>query len=180
MQRELILPSDALNRNFQLPGDDAEQEAANSVAVRKIRAHAFLLDQFGMLLDTEDTVAEIFDELPVCRLPNTASWLYGIANQRSNIVPIFDLRDYLGFEPCNDEAKQRFLVIEQKQGSIGILVEELPTRVVLTEDDLMTEIPSLPGGLQPYVQACYKDKGRTWLDWDVASFFNDLSKQVSL
>ncbi len=172
------LPSEVLNRKFQLPDVDANAYV-DPDEIYRFRGHAFTLGNLHLLLATEKSVCEVFDQLAICRLPNTVDWLHGVANQRGNMVPIFDLK--LLFNLQQDSGKKRFkyLIYGQKEAAVGMLIEDLPIRVELDPEERMAAIPPLPANLQPYVRLCYRHDGKLWIAWDVHELFSAVSGLVA-
>lgn len=170
------LPSEVLEVQFELPDDDGKAAEENS---DNFRGHGFRLGDLGLLLLTENTVCEVSDQLQMCSLPNTAPWLYGIANQRGNMVPVFDMAQLLGFDSERTGKNPNVLIYDQKESAVGMVIEELPVRMELGSEERMGNIPPLPERLQPFVRACYRYDNTIWVTWDVHGFFSALSEQVA-
>ena len=58
-----------------------------------------------------DKVQEILDARPIARLPQMPGHMLGIIDVRGRTIPVVDLRGALGFEPVEDTANTRILVI---------------------------------------------------------------------
>lgn len=172
------LPSEVLEGGFELP-DPVVDEVAVGDELDTFRGHGLRLGDLGLLLLTENTVCEVSDQLHLCTLPNTAPWLYGIANQRGNMVPVFNLAMLLGFDSQNNNKKPNLLIYDQKDSAVGILIEDLPVRMELGADERMGNIPPLPERLQAFVRACYRYDNTIWVHWDVHGFFSALSDQIA-
>ncbi len=174
------LPSELLGRKFELPDRDANA-FVDPDEIYRFRGHAFVLDNMRLLLETEKTVCEVFDSLALCRLPNTPPWLHGIANQRGNMVPIFDLHLLFALKRAGRDGKkkQKYLIFGQKESAVGMLIEDLPVRVDLDPEERMSAIPPLPAKLQPYVRLCYRHEGKLWIAWDVQALFAAVSGEIA-
>lgn len=173
------LPSEVLSRRFELPDVDVNAYV-DPDEIYRFRGHAFTLDNMHLLLETEKTVCEVFDQLALCRLPNTAAWLHGIANQRGNMVPVFDLKLLFGLGATSTNKKNvKYLIFGQKEAAVGMLIDELPVRIDLEPEERMAAIPPLPANLQPYVHLCYRHDNKLWIAWDVHELFSAASEQVA-
>ena len=74
------------------------------------------------------SIAEVNEILPlpeVTVVPGARSWLLGIANVRGNLVPVIDLRHFVGAgrSPVSDAT--RLLSVRQPAGSVGLLIDEV-------------------------------------------------------
>lgn len=179
MANELMPPGQTLNiASGPADAPATKRHSGTGAAVDKLRMHAFMIGNLGMLLNTEHTVCEVFDDLPLCRLPNSTAWLRGIANQRGKMVPIFDLHGLLDIAQPEQRRKQKFLVVGKGEDAVGMLIDQLPNRVVLSGNERLTFNPPLPERLQPFVRACYEIEKRIWIDWDISGFFHLFSEEV--
>lgn len=176
MPTQLMLPSEALNRHFELPDAGGASAVDLTEGKAAFECHSFTVGPIGLLLPN-DTVAEVFDELPHSRIPNAPTALRFMANVRGDMVPVFNLYTLLGLEePENIE--YRILVVGQREMAIGLLVDNLPTRLSLTPEYILKSEPVLPGILTPFVRECYQYKGQIWADWDIYGFFNAIVHEV--
>ncbi len=176
MTADLMLPSQALNRRFELSEAGVEPNRSTAtVQPKTFTSHAFSIGNIGLLIPRA-VMSEVSEDLSLCRLPNTPAWLPGMANLRGNIVPVFDLYDLMDIhrEATHD---RKVLIIGIKEEAVGLLIDELPTRVTLTTQDRLAENPPLPGALQPFVRACYLTD-QIWVDWDVDGFFSSTGERI--
>jgi purine-binding chemotaxis protein CheW len=118
-----------------------------------------------------DKVQEILDARPISRLPHLPPAMLGIIDVRGRTIPVVDLRHALGFEPADDTAHTRILVmaIDRASGPATLGVRA----------DRVFEVTALDGPLEPpaadagWAAACVAGIGRrgggfvTVLDVDV-------------
>ena len=74
------------------------------------------------------SIAEVTEILTLPALtivPGARSWLLGVANVRGNLVPVIDLRDFVGVGRGATSDASRVLVVKQPGGSVGLLVDEV-------------------------------------------------------
>ena len=74
------------------------------------------------------SIAEVNEILPLPVLtvvPGARGWLLGIANVRGNLVPVVDLRDFMGGGRSPTSEATRVLSVRQPGGSVGLLVDEV-------------------------------------------------------
>ncbi len=175
MNSGLISLSDALNRQFELPELTAvEDDSASKTESLTIVAHSFILGEIGFLLPN-NMVSEVVQDLPLCQLPHVPRWLWGMANLRGNILPMFDLRDLFGYGQ-SDPRRYKLLVINIGSEMVGIVIEALPAREFFTAEEKLTGQPLLPDPLKIFARTCYKKNDRIWVDWSIEEFFTSLSR----
>lgn len=171
MDSSLSSPVEALNRTFELP----EQLPENADSLNQAESfHGVVVGDLGLLLASDKVVVEIFETLPLCPLPNTPPWLHAMANQRGNIIPVFDLAILLGL-PNSEPRRSYYLVIGQNENAFGMLLEQLPEKILLEPDDELKARPSIPGNLEPFVKRCFEKNQKIWLEWEPLAFLSHIS-----
>ena len=135
--------------------------------------HGFKVDNLGVLLESE-MMSELLTNLPICSLPNTNQALYGMANLRGNIIPVFDLRFLFGMPECD---YKYFLVIGTGENSISVLLDEVPIQVNVGEQEKLNAFPPIPDVLRPHVTDAYYSEG-LWVGCDLMRFFESLSEHI--
>ena len=176
MFKQLMLPSEALNRAFDLSEEQLETSRRLPAGDAARPLHGFKVGNLGLLLPT-NTVSELFQDLAYCRLPNTPAALVGMANVRGDIVPLFDLNKLFRM-PAGGKHHWRFLIVRNEdEEAVGIRVEGLPTRLTLSTRNKLKTLPLLPESLRPHVRACYQ-LDNIWVEWDIFSCFGQLSRQI--
>lgn len=61
----------------------------------------------------------------VTRVPGARDWVAGLANLRGQLLPVFDLRAYLGAGSSRGERSARVLVANSPEMPVGIIVDEV-------------------------------------------------------
>lgn len=172
------LPSQLLNKPFYL--DEEEEQNRPELVSQESSAfwtHGYKVAGLGLLLP-EGVVGEVFDDLPLCRLPNTRDWLVGMASQRGNVVPVFDLARVFGLSLDQSPKQRKYFLIGQGEQTIGILIDEMPSRIFLDNKDQLSNMPPMPSELQAFATASYKQNDQVWFNWDVDSFFLSIGEQI--
>jgi twitching motility protein PilI len=81
-------------------------------------------------------VNEILTPPAVTLVPGAKSWLLGVANVRGNLVPVVDLRDFIGASHGPNTDTTRVLVVRQHGGSVGLMVDEVHGQRSFSEEQL--------------------------------------------
>lgn len=87
-----------------------------------------------------DQVKEVVITPHITRMPQTPSFVRGVANIRGNIIAIIDLEEKFGLSALSDEpakhANHFTLVIESEEFKMGVLVKEVPNTLSISEADI--------------------------------------------
>jgi len=70
-------------------------------------------------------VVEIITLPPLTPVPGSEAWLLGVANIRSNLLPVVDLKLFLEGERTVQHETTRALVVKQSGGNVAVLIDEL-------------------------------------------------------
>src|SRR5450759_2986871 len=89
------------------------------------------------------SIAEVNEILTLPQLtvvPGARSWLLGIANVRGNLVPVIDLRDFVGGGRSATSETTRVLVVRQHGGNAGLLIDEVLGQRSFSEEQLAATV----------------------------------------
>ncbi|GAA0714381.1 chemotaxis protein CheW [Dokdonella soli] len=89
------------------------------------------------------SIAEVNEILTLPTLtvvPGAKNWLLGIANVRGNLVPVIDLRDFVGGGRSVTTETTRVLIVRQHGGSAGLLVDEVLGQRSFSEEQLAATV----------------------------------------
>lgn len=77
-------------------------------------------------LVSREQVREVMMMPPtVTRVPGTRDWVAGLANLRGQLLPVFDLRTFLGAGSSRNSRTARVLVTNFGDSLVGIIVDEV-------------------------------------------------------
>ena len=85
-------------------------------------------------------IKEIINDAEVTAIPNTSPYVKGVISRRGVIIPILDLRKYLGFDDSQPRRKTRIIVIGHKQSMAGLPVDSV-REVESIPSDKITPVP---------------------------------------
>lgn len=77
------------------------------------------------LVSQVDEINEVVILPELVKIPGIDTWVLGLVNIRSNLIPAIDLRAYLTGEPSKLTKHSRMLVINQPGGQAGLVVDEV-------------------------------------------------------
>ena len=86
-----------------------------------------------------DQIKEVVLTPGIAKIPQTPSYIKGVANIRGNIIAIVDLENKFNLSTDNKDDSERgnyTLVVESESFKIGILVKEVPNTLTVAEKDI--------------------------------------------
>jgi twitching motility protein PilI len=167
---EWLAPEAALGR-FEPPAGMVLAAAAKEKRARygyRISSLSFLIKGGG--------ASEMLHQPAIWDLPGSSPWLLGLVNLRSNLVPVFDLRELFGLPPRDASAKQLVLVFDQGDKAVGLLIDDFPKP--LFDMKPFPGVPQLPEELQAHVRSGFMQDNSVWLEFDHETFFEELVHSV--
>jgi purine-binding chemotaxis protein CheW len=92
-------------------------------------------EEYGLHIDQ---IKEVVLTPNITEMPQTASFVKGVANIRGNVIAIFDLEDRFGLEKDGVDTRtgNYTLVVESEDIKLGLLVDEVPNTVSIKISDL--------------------------------------------
>lgn len=68
-------------------------------------------------------IIEIIGMLPITQVPFIPSYIKGIINLRSTIIPVIDARMRFGIEPIDYNERTCIIIIEKGEDKVGLIVD---------------------------------------------------------
>lgn len=121
-----------LNQNIEVEG-------AAENAQEPVRCLTFDSGELTMFLST-DYVTEIINNYPITPIPLLPSFVKGIINLRGQILPVVDIRVYMGKPEIEYTSQTCIIVINVKSMPLGIIVDSV--QQVLDID--LSEVQPIP------------------------------------
>jgi chemotaxis signal transduction protein len=171
-------PSEVLNRKFELadaPVEALVEQVQSAGKFLAITTHAVMVGNIGLLLP-QNEVSELAENLSVCRLPNTPTWFNGVTSVRGNMIPVFDVHELFGVKGRGKD--RNMIVVGIGETAAAFWIDEMPAMVMVTSDDMMSNIPPLPQIIKDFSRNYYLKDDQTWIDWDVNQFFNNVGSRL--
>jgi twitching motility protein PilI len=98
----------------------------------------------------------------VTAVPATKDWVFGIANNRGTLLPVFDLCAFLLGAPASRNVRNRVLVVRREEFPVGLLVSDV-SGIRHFEGAPRTEsAPRLPNTLEPHVLGSIGSKSEVY------------------
>ena len=104
--------------------------------LQRLQIVAFRLgdEEYGLHIDQ---IKEVVITPAITRMPQTPSFIKGVANIRGNVIAIFDLEDRFNVIRNVQSVTNKYtLVVESEDIKFGLLVKEVPSTISVNASDL--------------------------------------------
>jgi len=124
--------------------EEVKKEAASyskkSESTERVQLIIFKLDKEEYAMNI-DQIKEVVITPRIAKVPQTATYIKGVANIRGNIIAIMDLEERFNLiektDPANNEVIANYtLVVESDEFKVGILVKEVPNTLSVSTADI--------------------------------------------
>ena len=115
---------------------EIKKSSEQSHASRSLQIVVFKLgnEEYGLQIDQ---IKEVVITPTVTKMPQTSSYVRGVANIRGNVIAIFDLEDRFNLTRTIQSRGSKYtLVVESEEVKLGLLVSEVPNTVSVNPADL--------------------------------------------
>jgi purine-binding chemotaxis protein CheW len=109
--------------------------ATTNAGNRNLQIVVFKLGQeeYGLHIDQ---IKEVVITPTITKMPQTPSFVKGVANIRGNVIAIFDLEERFNLTRTQTTGNKYTLVVESEDVKMGLLVNEVPNTVTVNTSDL--------------------------------------------
>ena len=91
-----------------------------------------------------DQIKEVVAQPATSFVPLCADYIVGVANVRGDIIAIINLEERFGLPSTIDESSQNYvLVVDSPEYKMGILVNEVPNTLAVSEKNIDTSISAI-------------------------------------
>lgn len=119
-------------------------------------------------------VSELLHGARVYHLPNTPKWVCGLINMHGNVIPVIDLVSLTGDE-ISHLSTSNILAIREHDTSVAILIDGLPEAVEENEIVTVSDVSSIPGELNNYINEGISSSGVIWCELDIYGLLKELA-----
>ena len=111
-----------------------QKEKENSNRLLQIVVFKLGNEEYGLHIDQ---IKEVVITPSITKMPQTPSYVKGVANIRGNVIAIFDLEDRFNLSrTIQSQGSKYTLVVESEDVKLGLLVNEVPNTVSVNASDL--------------------------------------------
>jgi len=138
------------------------------------RGVGFRIDGFRLVVKTR-YVNEILDSSfreSISRVPAAKSWFLGLISLRGQPLPVIDFKEYLSNEATPVNHTNRLLVINHKNMSTGLVVEEIFGLKQIPEN-IDTDDSDYPTSIVKLINGTFSDNNNTWGELSIDKLTDD-------
>ena len=128
---------------------------------------AFRLGGEAFLLAREETREVMGYPASVTRVPGARGWIRGLANVRGQLLPIVDLRSFLGSGNTSIGRTTRVLVASHREIPAGLVVDEVMGFRRFYESEFSADLPPTLLRCERYLAGAFKRGTEVWLVFSV-------------
>lgn len=114
------------------------------------------------LVAAVDDVREILYYPRLALVPGAKGWVRGVANIRGTLMPIIDLKHYLGQAPVDINARSRVLIIHYDELWAGLLVDDVAGLKHFQQDHSRPIAEETHSALKSYLTGAYQHQDTGW------------------
>ncbi len=98
----------------------------------------------------------------VTRIPGAKSWVKGLANVRGQLLPMLDLRQFLGSGATASGRNTRVVVVNHREIPAGLMVDEVLGFRRFAEAEFNAEAPPTVIRCDSYLAGAFRRGGEVW------------------
>ena len=99
---------------------------------------------------------------PVTRLPGAKPWVKGLANVRGQLLPMLDLRQFLGSGVTNVGRNTRVIVVNHREVPAGLIVDEVLGFRRFAEREFNVDPPPTVIRCDSYLAGAFRRGSEVW------------------
>ncbi len=123
---------------------------------------AFRMGGETFLVAREETREVLGYPPAVTRIPGAKSWVKGLANIRGQLLPMLDLRQFLGSGATTAGRNTRIVVVNHREIPAGLMVDEVLGFRRFAESEFNAEPPPTVIRCDSYLAGAFRRAGEVW------------------
>jgi len=135
-------------------GDDINVDEWVGIGIR--------LGEERFVIAREEVAEVLMVPSVITRVPGGKSWMNGLANIRGRLLPVVDLKAFLGSGVTATGRAARILMTNIDEYSVGILVDEVFGFRRFVEREYSTEIPGMAMRGEAFLTGSYRRGIESW------------------
>jgi twitching motility protein PilI len=123
---------------------------------------AFRMGGETFLVAREETREVLGYPAAVTRIPGAKSWVKGLANVRGQLLPMLDLRQFLGSGATASGRNTRIIVVNHRDIPAGLMVDEVLGFRRFEEAEFNAEAPPTVIRCDSFLAGAFRRGGEVW------------------
>ena len=114
------------------------------------------------LIAREETREVLGYPAVITRIPGAKGWVKGLANVRGSLMPMLDLRQFLGSGATTPGRNTRVIVVNHREIPAGLIVDEVLGFRRFAESEFNAEAPPTVIRCDMYLAGAFRRGGEVW------------------
>jgi twitching motility protein PilI len=123
---------------------------------------AFRIGGEAFLLAREETREVMSYPASVTRVPGAKSWIRGLSNVRGQLMPVVDLRAFLGSGSTTPSRATRVLIANHREIPAGLTVDEVMGFRRFAESEFTADLPPTLLRCERYLAGAFRRGAEVW------------------
>jgi twitching motility protein PilI len=123
---------------------------------------AFRIGGETFLVAREETREVLGYPAVITRIPGAKNWVKGLANIRGQLLPMLDLRQFLGSGATSPGRNTRIVVANHREIPAGLIVDEVVGFRRFAEPEFNSEPPPTVIRCDSYLAGAFRRGGEVW------------------
>lgn len=128
--------------------DDITPDTGSKQVVRVL---SFSLGAEHYCVDITDA-KEVFKPVSVTKVPNSPQFVVGVTNLHGDIVPLIDIRYFLGMEKKEGLEATKAIVTDISGSLIGVMVDDVDEVLEIEEESVQPPLATIKGRLADFTK----------------------------
>jgi len=141
-----------------------EQRNSNNEGTQQLVSFRLAQEEYGIEITK---VQEIILVGEITRVPQTPSFIKGLINLRSTVIPIVDLRARFGLPDQEASDETRIMVVNVEGKTIGIIVDAVSEVLRISPNQISPPPPTVAGLGKEYLTGLIKLESRLLILLDI-------------
>ncbi len=155
-------PFELLQQLEQLARAALTGQGRDAAGEREWVGVAFRLGSENFLVAREETREVLGFPSVLTRVPGAKSWIRGVANVRGTLLPVVDLRAFLGSGATGTGRSSRVLVANHREVPAGLLVDEVLGFRRFADGEFSTAVPPTIVRCERYLAGAFRRGAEGW------------------
>lgn len=123
---------------------------------------AFRMGGETFLVPRDETREIMGVPTPLTRVPGSRDWIRGLANVRGQLLPVIDLKQYLGSGTSQPGRNTRVIVVNHREIPAGLIVDEVLGFRRFNEQEFHAEPPPTVIRCERYLSGSFRRGTEGW------------------
>ncbi len=130
---------------------DEDYVASDIEAKPMIRVLSFSLGAERYCIDITDA-KEVFKPALITKVPNSPQFITGVTNLHGDIIPLIDIRYFLGLEKKEGLEATKAIVTDISGSLIGVMVDDVDEVLEIEEESIQPPLATIKGRLADFTK----------------------------